>query len=597
MVLFCLMSSLACGMRIAQMIHPDPAWALWFGCAFGSAASIASLQWVQVVRLLGDRPVFTPGFYGLALLQVAQAIAIWIPGLVFDRIPLRRVDAAGFPFWGSTPAPYAALLVIGSILMAVALIAAAWDHPRDRPAERRILVVSAVCGGVMMQTSYLSAGIAPWIPPLGVLALPLLILPTGAVLAEQVDALARSLEARVRKRTVALNERNADLEAALERAEAARESQARFLANVSHELRTPLTGVLGMLDVVRRDPEAPDAIKLLGVARRSGAELLNLINELLDAARIEAEMVVIEPQNIVLARMLRDLSRTHDPAANAKGILLEHRLGPKLPRAIVADPTRLGQILHNLLGNAVKFTNEGSVSLTVQADASTLYFIVEDTGPGIGDLDAESLFSRFTQADDSTTRLHGGTGLGLSIARDLARLMGGDLTAANGLDVGARFTLSLPRVDSDDTSDAPTPVSNTERPSFQGLVMVADDDPTNLLVVSRMLRAYGIDVVVKANGAEVIAALAGEVPEHPDLVLMDCYMPVLDGFDATRQLRQRGITLPIVALTASAGAADRAASLKAGMDDHLAKPIVLPALELVLERYLGSKATKPVTEV
>ncbi|HWA61120.1 MAG TPA: ATP-binding protein [Caulobacteraceae bacterium] len=367
----------------------------------------------------------------------------------------------------------------------------------------------------------------------------------------------------------------AALSEALARAEAANKAKSEFLANVSHELRTPLNGVIGFADVLARSALDADQRDIVGQIIESAGALNRLVGDLLDFNALEAGAVAIAAVPFDLGALARETVEAFRPAAEAKGLGLSLTLSEGVAGEVVGARDRVAQILANLLGNAVKFTETGGVSVTVapvfEVGRHRWRIEVADTGVGFDEADAERLFARFETGDASATRRHGGVGLGLAICRQLAELMGGAITARGRLGEGATFTviLDLPEALAPEAGDGP-PLK----------VLLADDNPTNRRVVELMLAEVGADVTSVENGAEAVEALRAE---PFDLVLMDLQMPVMDGLAAIRTIRAReaesgAARLPIIVLSANASAVDMAASADAGADAHLGKPIRAEAL-------------------
>ena len=383
------------------------------------------------------------------------------------------------------------------------------------------------------------------------------------------------------------------LQRAVAEAEEASRAKSAFLANMSHEIRTPMNGVLGMLALLQDDPLPDSQQQKVKVAHESGRALLGLLNSILDLSKIEAGRLEYEQIPFDLRELVSQTAELFSSRARAKGIELEVRYDETLGRAWVGDPTRLRQVLSNLVGNAVKFTETGSVVLSVRPgdeSADSVRFEVADTGPGIEPAALQRIFDFFQQADNSITRTHGGSGLGLALSRQLVRGMGGRLDVSSEPGKGSTFGFTLPLVPAEGTQpEAGEPVAAAaSRPRFDGRrVLLVEDDTVNQLVARGFLARLGLDVEVAGNGEEGLAAL--ETGDY-DLVLMDCHMPVLDGFEATRRLRARetgGTRIPVVALTASAMEQDRQRCRASGMDDFLVKPLDAQVLERVLERWLG----------
>ena len=375
------------------------------------------------------------------------------------------------------------------------------------------------------------------------------------------------------------------LRGAVKRAEAASEAKSLFLANMSHEIRTPLTGILGLAHVLLDQDLGERQRRDVERINQSGKALLAILNDILDLSKIEAGQmrISVQPTDVrAVAQEVVDLLRT--PAAE-KQLSLALDLDETIPASLGTDPLRLRQILLNLAGNAVKFTETGGVRLrgTWQAPA-TLRFEVQDTGIGIEPDLLPHLFDDFTQADASDARRFGGTGLGLGIAQRLAALLGGEIRAESVPGAGSTFTLTI-RAEA--RAGAPHPTAVMAPPSrVRGRVLLVEDDPIARYVVQTLLRSRGCDVEIATNGREALAAVATNAF---DLVLMDCQMPVMDGYDATARIRAQessGRHIPIVAMTASVMRSDSERCTAAGMDDFLGKPIDPDILQTILARWL-----------
>ncbi|MEW6323391.1 MAG: ATP-binding protein [Acidobacteriota bacterium] len=376
-------------------------------------------------------------------------------------------------------------------------------------------------------------------------------------------------------------------EAALE---ASRE-KSRFLANMSHEMRTPMNGILGMTSLLLDTDLTDDQREALETVRQSAETLLSLIEDILDFAKVEAGRQQLRSAPFQLRAAVYDAVAPLRHRAIQKRLALQVTLDPALPPRVHGDARRLGQILRNLLSNALKFTDEGRVTLTVVPGEGEhrVRFSVADTGSGIAPADQAIIFEPFRQADESTTRRHGGTGLGLSISRELAALMGGRLWLESAPGAGSTFHCEVPLPAAVAAADQPAPPTEAHAPAGSeplGLrVLVAEDNAINARVALRMLQRLGCQAVIVEDGEAALEALEHD---HFDLVLMDVQMPVLDGLDATRRWRARegdlGGRIPIVAVTANAMPGDEERCLEAGMTGYLSKPLTPAALERALRQ-------------
>ena len=399
-------------------------------------------------------------------------------------------------------------------------------------------------------------------------------------------------------RVIAMEQEARTLTEARIAAEDASRAKSDFLSNMSHEFRTPMNAVLGLLrrtlatrlDVRQRD--------LLTNALGAAGALTNLLDDLLDLSTIESGLFVVERRPFSLDVVLDGASNVIAPICRQKGLEFRIRRAADVPDALVGDPVRLGQVLTNLLGNAVKFTERGGVSLLCEcapADASdrvNLRFVVIDTGIGMNDSTVEQLFRTFVQADSSSTRRHGGIGLGLSITRQLLHRMDGRIDVASAPGLGATFTVTIGfgRADASQLA-APVAAALPPAPPRETVlagrrVLLVEDNPLNQLVAAEMLRDKGVLVDLARDGAEALQRLAAT---EYDAVLMDVQMPVMDGYEATRELRRnpRLAQLPVIALTANAMIGDRERCLAAGMNDYLAKPVAPEALYAALRSQLA----------
>jgi signal transduction histidine kinase/ActR/RegA family two-component response regulator len=391
------------------------------------------------------------------------------------------------------------------------------------------------------------------------------------------------------------------LEQARREADAASAAKSNFLANMSHEIRTPMTAIMGFSDLLA-DPGRSDAERAewVAVIRRNSRHLLALINDILDLSKIEAGRMTLETVGCDVAQIVGEVATLMRPRAAAKGILLNVDLRPPLPACVRGDPLRLRQVLVNLVGNAIKFTQAGEVALAVScvqaAARPELRIEVRDTGVGMTSKQLSKLFRPFTQADDTTTRKFGGTGLGLSISSRLVTLMGGTIAVESEPGLGSTFHVRVP------VSEAgSTPASSSSARTVAALsgdasasvpagarVLLVEDSPGMQRLLQMLLRRAGLDVALAVNGR---VAIERATAERFDLVLMDMQMPEVDGYCATAELRRRGMTVPIVALTAHAMGGDREKCLAAGCTDYLTKPIDPAHLFQVVARHFARSSS------
>jgi CheY-like chemotaxis protein len=368
-------------------------------------------------------------------------------------------------------------------------------------------------------------------------------------------------------------------------AEDANREKSYFLANMSHEIRTPLGAILGFTEALR-DPNLSvrERERYLQILTRNGRALAELIDDILDLSKVEAGFLEIENSKISVTELVSDVVSLLQVKAEAKSLKLFASVDPSVPAYVMSDPIRLRQIILNIVGNAIKFTNGGEVRVEVQplqeADAGRdlLAIYVKDTGAGISHKAAQRLFNPFTQADSSTTRKFGGTGLGLALSRRLARALGGDVVLEkSAVGVGSEFRITIPAVIplTEDmqiaTSNQAAATSSLAHHSLKGLrVLLAEDSLDNQELIKRLLDKQGVATELADDGVQ---AVEKALHDDYDLVLMDMQMPHLDGYSATRELRRAGFCGPIVALTANAMRNDREKCLAAGCSDYLSKPI------------------------
>ncbi len=374
------------------------------------------------------------------------------------------------------------------------------------------------------------------------------------------------------------------------RADLANSSKSEFLANMSHEIRTPLNGIVAMADTLRRSDLADREQEMVEVIRSSGITLERLLSDILDTSRIESGKVTIETVPYHLGEAVRSIGLLWTPSAAAKGVDLSVDLDPALDVTILGDPVRLRQVLTNLISNALKFTETGSVRVEGVATAAGMRFTVTDTGVGFDDLQKARIFARFQQADGSITRRFGGTGLGLAISRDLTEMMGGSMDCRSRPGEGAAFWVDLPFEPAADVAASPEASVEEAQTQTTGLrILLADDHPANRKVVEIMLGESEVELSVVEDGKQALDLFAERTF---DIVLMDMQMPVMDGLSATRAIRAleqaRGqARTPLVMLTANALPEHVEAGREAGADGHLAKPITMATLFAAIEAALG----------
>jgi PAS domain S-box-containing protein len=420
---------------------------------------------------------------------------------------------------------------------------------------------------------------------------------------------------RLAEQAIALQARTAELEVARAAAEDASRSKSEFLANMSHEIRTPMTAILGFADMLAVEAEGKSATQLdwISTIRRNGEHLLTIINDILDLSKIEAGRMTVESAEVNPGALITDALQLMDVSARAKDLQLAAEFDGPLPARVSSDPLRLRQILVNLIGNAIKFTASGSVTLRASYDAesSTLRFSITDTGIGMTSEQLGRLFGAFVQADTSTTRRFGGTGLGLRISKRLAEMLGGDITIASTPGQGSTFTLTVRAAEvvtqtpSIPSGTVPPPglaammPTTPSLPPLAGLrVLLAEDGEDNRRLISFHLTKAGATVTTAVNGRLAIEALTangadtGPLAEAPrfDILLTDMQMPELDGYETARRLRSMGCTMPIVALTACAMSGDVERCLAAGCDAYASKPIDRAALISTCLRVIAARA-------
>jgi signal transduction histidine kinase len=419
-----------------------------------------------------------------------------------------------------------------------------------------------------------------------------------------IDALAKSQKALLEQQGLLekrILDRTDQLEEATRKAQAASQAKSEFLANVSHELRTPMNGVIGMLDIALDRELGPELGEQLQTAQSCAYSLLSLLNDILDLSKIEAGKMTLEKIAFDLRVLLADCIKAHQPKAEEHSVLLRADVAPNLPQLITGDPLRIRQIISNLVSNAVKFTEHGSVDVRaggkfIQPGQFLLQITVQDSGTGIPADKLLCIFDKFTQADGSISRKFGGTGLGLAITRSLTELHGGEIQVHSELGRGSTFSVTL-KCEADAANCIPLEkhlaASSTSNASGSPVrILVVEDNHVNQKVVTAVLRKRGFSIELANDGQEALNKLAQSV--EFDLVLMDVQMPVLDGLEATRMIRKepRWSRLPIIAMTAHAMNGDKERCLEAGMNGYISKPVHPSLLLSTVDEFLLQKTSQ-----
>ncbi|MGQ0740418.1 MAG: ATP-binding protein [Bacteroidota bacterium] len=389
----------------------------------------------------------------------------------------------------------------------------------------------------------------------------------------------------------------AELQVAKKKAEESASIKSQFLSHMSHELRTPLNGIIGSTNLLLQDRFFPEQKEQLGILKFTSEHMMNLINDILDLSKLEADRIQLEKTGIDIPDFIHKISMPFLPQFENKGVLFKIKTDPRITKTLLADPTRLNQVLTNLISNAYKFTDTGCVTLEVKgislgSDYHSIEFSVSDTGIGISEDKQEQIFEQFRQADVKTTRKYGGTGLGLTISQKLVRLMGGAIKVESKNNEGSRFYFQIT-----------LPVQYDHKKMYIGeaspivddhilkniKVLVAEDNPINMMIVTKFLHKWGVACEKAKNGLEAVALFS---KGGFNMVLMDLEMPEMDGYGALNEIRKMNADIPAIAFTAAVFDNMEEQLLKSGFDDYLQKPFRPEDLQAKLVAFSGLLAKR-----